>query len=288
MMHDFPLRTMTSVQGGKALNKPITLLWLLGQYHLSRITDFHFVELEKVVGSIIEDYTGILNIVDPFWRLQNDGILFFPLAENMQIQSTGRPAVRDFREYGHAFFTEQFLNFISESNNLTKYCESLLLEFFPGSYDDDVLERTGLLEERDDHVRRIIQISRRPRNPLFRSKIIDAYNSRCAICGFQLFMGGSLIANEAAHIKWHNSMGPDTVQNGLLLCNLHHKLFDCGVYTLSDDYTLSVSKKVPEDSESVKRWILDYKNRPILLPQDPLLYPGREFLSWHRKYVFKN
>ncbi|RQW04087.1 MAG: hypothetical protein EH225_06245 [Calditrichaeota bacterium] len=66
----FPFKTMNS-QGIKALNKPITLLWLLGQYYLSEITEFSFSEVEPLVGDIIRDYTGLPNIIDPFWRLKN-------------------------------------------------------------------------------------------------------------------------------------------------------------------------------------------------------------------------
>ena len=33
---------------------------------------------------------------------------------------------------------------------------------------------------------------------------------------------------EAAHIKWHQAGGPDTEDNGLALCTLHHKRFDRG------------------------------------------------------------
>jgi putative restriction endonuclease len=47
---------------------------------------------------------------------------------------------------------------------------------------------------------------------------------------------------EAAHIMWHQAGGPATIQNGLALCILHHKLFDRGVFTFSEDRMVQVSE----------------------------------------------
>ncbi len=99
-------------------------------------------------------------------------------------------------------------------------------------------------------------------------------------------LGGSSIANEAAHIKWHAYDGPDRVDNGLLLCNLHHNLFDRGVFTFSENYTFSVSDKVSSLSDGFKKWILEYEDRQIILPRKQEWYPSQDFLTWHRKNVF--
>jgi predicted restriction endonuclease len=47
---------------------------------------------------------------------------------------------------------------------------------------------------------------------------------------------------EAAHIKWHQAGGPDTSPNGIALCALHHKLFDRGMITFSEDHRVLVSE----------------------------------------------
>jgi predicted restriction endonuclease len=46
----------------------------------------------------------------------------------------------------------------------------------------------------------------------------------------------------AAHIRWHLAHGPDVECNWLALCVLHHKLFDLGAFTLSQDGMLVVSE----------------------------------------------
>ncbi len=78
MIQDFPLKTMKS-QGVRALNKPITLLWLIGQYYLFEKTEFHFIEAEGKLKDFIRDYTGNPIVVDPsggcritgFWSFRN-------------------------------------------------------------------------------------------------------------------------------------------------------------------------------------------------------------------------
>jgi predicted restriction endonuclease len=66
--------------------------------------------------------------------------------------------------------------------------------------------------------------------------------ARCAanraVCGFDVRLGNILIAIEAAHIKWHQAGGPDEERNGLALCSLHHKLFDRGVFTVSNSMSV--------------------------------------------------
>ncbi|MBN2627558.1 MAG: HNH endonuclease [Spirochaetales bacterium] len=278
----FPLRTAQS-QGVRALNKPITILWLIGQYYLFGRTDFSFSELEGEGGSLIKDYTGIANIVDPFWRLRSDGILVFPQEEKIRKDRSSGASITDMRRYGKASFSEAFLSYLSQKDSLIGYCESLLSDYFPESYEEEILYRTGL-DYRQDYTQSASK--KRKRDPRFRENVAIAYNHQCAICGFHLMLGGSSIANEAAHIKWHAYDGPDTVSNGLLLCNLHHNLFDRGIFTFSNSYRMTVSDRVSSYSEGFKRWLLDYEQKEIVLPRKEEWVPREEFLGWHRENVF--
>jgi putative restriction endonuclease len=282
-INPFPFRTLNS-QGVRALNKPITLLWLIGQYYLFKKTDFSFAEVEPSVGSIIKDYTGNPNIIDPFWRLSNDGILKFQEAEKIRKNKSGGVTVADILLYGNAIFSQEFLQYISKKENLINYCENILENYFPESYEEDILYRTGLdfrFSSSKGEGRK-----KRSRDPKFRESVAIAYNYQCAVCGFNLMLGGSSVANEAAHIKWHAYDGPDTVSNGLLLCNLHHNLFDRGVFTFSDKYRLNVSDKVSSYSAGFKRWLLDYETKEIIMPRKDEWVPDQTFLSWHRVNVY--
>jgi hypothetical protein len=46
---------------------------------------------------------------------------------------------------------------------------------------------------------------------------------------------------DAAHVRWFAFDGPDTLDNGLALCVLHHKLFDLGVLGLDPKLRVQVS-----------------------------------------------
>ena len=111
----------------------------------------------------------------------------------------------------------------------------LLYNNFPASIHEDILQAVGIeaplqmftLPRRDPKQRR--------RDSSFRPNILKVYECKCAVCGFDAQLGTSPVALEAAHIKWHTHHGPDEVINGLALCSLHHKLFDRGAFTLSNE-----------------------------------------------------
>lgn len=95
---------------------------------------------------------------------------------------------------------------------------------------------------------------------------------------------------DASHIKWHAYGGPDTVNNGLALCNLHHRALDAGALGLeSGDYRsvrIVISREVSGDDENLRR-LLDFRGDLLRLPQRELDSPAPEFVNWHRTQVFR-
>ena len=76
------------------------------------------------------------------------------------------------------------------------------------------------------------------RDPAFRAKVNEAYNSKCAMCGIQL----ELV--EAAHIIPHAHVkGTDEVNNGVTLCTLHHKAYDNGLIYFNAQFDIKVNDK---------------------------------------------
>ena len=99
-------------------------------------------------------------------------------------------------------------------------------------------------------------------------------------------LGTSPIALEAAHIKWYTHRGPDTEANGLALCSLHHKLFDLGAFTLSNQLAILVSEDA-HGSVGFQEWLMRFHGEQISFPQRRSYYPEVEFIGWHVKEVFK-
>lgn len=69
----------------------------------------------------------------------------------------------------------------------------------------------------------------------FRKEVQKAYDFRCALCGLRIPPGKlrNTSGGEAAHILPWGDYDLDIVQNGILLCRLHHWAFDNHVINLS-------------------------------------------------------
>lgn len=122
------------------------------------------------------------------------------------------------------------------------------------------------------------------RDRIFRSKVLKAYGSRCALTGFKFINGGGRAEVEAAHIKSVGAKGPDVVQNGLALSGTIHWMFDRGLVTVSDDQTILLSNHI-NDVDGVRK-ILNADGR-ALFPEQPIERPDPRYLSWHREHCFK-
>jgi putative restriction endonuclease len=75
--------------------------------------------------------------------------------------------------------------------------------------------------------------------PLFRSKVLTAYERRCAVCKLPF---AELL--DAAHIKGDAQGGAARVSNGLALCKIHHGAFDANLIGVSPDYVVHVRESV--------------------------------------------
>lgn len=145
---------------------------------------------------------------------------------------------------------------------------------------------TGVAEPSITYAARslITQVVTRPfRDEAFRRHVRQAYSNTCAISGLRLINGGGLPEVQAAHIQPVASQGPDSVRNGLALTGTVHWLFDRGLVSVHDDYSILLSRSgLPEDLGR-----LLHMNQRLRLPARPELRPHPGYLKWHREHVFK-
>ena len=118
------------------------------------------------------------------------------------------------------------------------------------------------------------------------NNIIVGFRKQCAVCGFNVRVGNSLVALEAAHIRWHQAGGPDSEENGMALCALHHKLFDRGAFTLTDEMKINVSDRA-NATQGFDEWLMAYHGKVLLKSQRPSYYPDSEHVAWHIREVFQ-
>lgn len=126
-------------------------------------------------------------------------------------------------------------------------------------------------------------VARPFRDAAFSAAVKTAYDNTRAITGLKIINGGGRSEVQAAHIRPVASLGPDSVRNGVALCGTVHWMFDRGLLSLDDDYTILMARdRVPEP---VHRMI--NPDGRLLVPERPELRPHQQFLRFHRETVFK-
>lgn len=121
------------------------------------------------------------------------------------------------------------------------------------------------------------------RDVAFRRSVRAAYDYRCAMSGLRLRNGGGRPEVQAAHIRSVAHQGSDSTRNGLALSGTLHWMFDRGLLSVADDWSILVSRnKVP--SEVVDRLLSP--SGKIILPKDERHWPHRDNLKWHRETVY--
>ena len=164
----------------------------------------------------------------------------------------------------------------------------ILAAGFPVSLDREQDRDVPEVSGGDEAFRRdrpfVQQVSYRPfRDRVFAAGVKRAYDDTCAVSGLRIINGGGRAEAQAAHIRPVKDDGPDSVRNGLALSATVHWMFDRGLISIDDDYTLLIR----EESISDSALRLINPERRLSLPARRQDYPHRRFLEFHRRHVFK-
>jgi len=124
--------------------------------------------------------------------------------------------------------------------------------------------------------------SRAVRERAFSKAVISAYQGRCAITGL-IIKSGKKFEAQAAHIWSVADGGPDAVQNGIALSGTAHWLFDNGVISLREDFSLKINKKILPTGYLN---LIGDREKLIILPDNPTLRPHVEYIR--RSKFFKS
>src|SRR5204863_6868799 len=99
----------------------------------------------------------------------------------------------------------------------------------------------------------VSEASERGRDVRFRLNVVAAYNYTCALTGYRLMTLSAGTIVDAAHIHQFARSRNNDLQNGLALCKNAHWLFDNGLWTIAEDYTILVAADhFSEDSPDQK------------------------------------
>jgi putative restriction endonuclease len=263
--------------GQRAPHKPLLLLLALGQLQSKKSNMFLYEDIKPKLTKLLIEFGPIRKSYhpeEPFVRLTRDGI--WQLSKDVNKSDPSNKVLLQ-NEIAGGFTSEVAALLHTDPSLLSKIAQIILEQHFPDSIHEEILAAVGLDLEIS---------SKRKRDPKFRERILRAYGYCCAICGFNVRLSHTLVGVEAAHIKWHQAGGPDSENNGIALCSLHHKLFDRGVFTISDRRQMIVSQEA-HGSRGFEEWLMKYHGEIIQEPIETYYNPDSAYLGWHIREVFR-
>jgi putative restriction endonuclease len=171
---------------------------------------------------------------------------------------------------------------------LVRIARMLLDTNFPVSLHEDIASLVGL-DLSDLEVAPVVDMTaRRRRSPQFRDQVLMAYELSCAMCGWDGALGAEPVGLEAAHIRWFNIDGPDTLDNGICLCSLHHKLLDTGAIGITTEHTISVSTRFVGRGPVAEQLVLGLVDKELAHRQPGLPAIASVYIEWHNAQVFRS
>ena len=281
-----------SSHGQRAPYKALLLLWMISRVTNGGSPSVTFREAEPHLIEFMRGYVlgQRLRVEYPFvylasssdlWEVRNRvGDDIYQMTK--PIPPRRRQPARETRSFlveeAVGSLTSKFVTALTVEHVRSSVVNELLNMQLPESSHIEVLESVELARK--------VTYQARWRDPKFTSGVREAYDGECAFCGFDIKLNGAPIALECAHIQWHAREGPDRVDNGLLLCSLHHRLFDVGVLGIDDRRNILVSSKAAGDSEYASNSLEELAGTQIKRPVEGYQEPCPDFIKWHRKEVF--
>ena len=320
-------RVRTFKRGNKrAPHKPLLLLFALGRVlrHHDRLIPY--ADVERRVGELLRGFgsSSLPRPQYPFRWLLTDHLWEIPRFSDLSKDSSDNLSVRELRRLGiEGGFPQPVYDLLLTRPELARLAAwEILREHFPASLHRELLDAAGIrdadvpaegrtwegdlddglagvaVREREIDPRPEVRepptyysflSHRRRRDPLFRRRVLEAYEERCAVCDLDIRLGERLLGLEAAHIQWHSHGGPDQVANGLALCLLHHKALDRGAMGLEERKGTGFKVVISGDvrGERTER-LVDFRGSPIRRPRTPSSAPALSFVAWHRREVFRS
>ncbi|MEU2511744.1 phosphorothioated DNA-binding restriction endonuclease [Streptomyces syringium] len=279
-----------SQNGVRAPHKPLLMLYALGRFQHDADAALRFTSVETDLARLLADFgpNRRTSAAYPFHHLTSDGVWEVRTDTGSGSPGTGVGALRSSGAAGR-LAPGLRAALTSEPALLGRLAHLLLDSHFPPSLHSDITAAVGLDLEAADGVVRLGEaaMETRRRNAELRAKVLIAYESRCAFCGFNGSIGHTPVGLEAAHVRWWAFDGPDQLSNGLCLCSLHHKLFDQGVLGLSEERRIMVSQEFLGSGRAARVQVLDLSGQPLMGPQpgnDPV---EPEHIAWHTRQVFR-
>ena len=159
--------------------------------------------------------------------------------------------------------------YVVEENRAERYFRVATGEEFRAAH------LTGLDSLNKQYVERLVK--QRVHQPVFRARVITAYQGKCAICRLK---HRELL--DAAHIIPDSD--PDSsaeISNGLSLCKIHHAAYDRSFLGIDPSYTVHINEDLllERDGPMLKHGIQEMHGVSLELPKSRHNHPNPDFLE---------
>jgi putative restriction endonuclease len=167
----------------RAVSKPLLLLYALAQCARG-VRDLRFCDIDPVIQGLLREFGPHRQSYRPeypFWRLQSDDLWEVEDANGLPRRQSNTDVKRSvLLEHNIAgrFPEEIYSLLVSDQQLVNEIAHSILDAHFVESTHEEILSAVGLSVDRTTS-------GRRRRDPTFRSRVLNAYEHRCAICGFR-------------------------------------------------------------------------------------------------------
>ncbi len=217
----------------------------------------------------------------PFFHLKSDGFW-------QPLDARGKPA-SERKQAVAAALDPEFVAFAAEPVAREQARRRLIAKYFEPQERIELYALVGLPTPSEDEIEADAaarQPSEKPgkgREARFRLDVVTAYGYTCALTGLRVTTVAGATIIDAAHIHQFARSQNNTPQNGIALCKNAHWLFDCGLWSLDDDYRVIVADEQFEEQAPDQKPLAEYAGRRLRLPKDERLWPEARHLAWHRE-----
>jgi putative restriction endonuclease len=135
-----------------------------------------------------------------------------------------------------------------------------------------------LTPDRRSYFERLVRA--RLHQPVFRARVLQAYETRCAMCRLR---HTDLL--DAAHIiRDADEGGLPVVPNGLSLCKIHHAAYDRNIIGVNPDLVIRVRRDILDevDGPMLRHGIQEMDGGRLTVPRQRAAHPSRDNLD--RRY----
>lgn len=296
-------------KNGGAPHKPVLLLSIMQLFEEQIYTDHQIYILPELVAAfksiwsklVVTNHHPIFAL--PFYHMNSEPFWTLIAKVGCEQWIASKSPMRSLNNLNaavnFAMIDPNLAAVLSDPAGRAVLKNAVLEQYFPETkmnlkeFSSDGLPSPSILNEPgEEYLRKILELKKQVdentfqeevfvRSGLFKREIPKIYNNTCAVSGMRIDALTAVSMIDACHIVPFSEGYNDTLTNGIALCPNIHRAFDRGLISVSDHYTVLLSKNFIENPSAYN--LSQFEGNNIRLPSDNMHHPTLENLSHHRR-----